>query len=387
MTIKSRNAFVGSDADFEGDAPEPQTVHVLICALDYKGTSNPLTCTLDGNNMQQLCRQCGIQDMQVMYDNQCTKEKVAAKIAEMGQRIQDDDYFVFYYSGHGTSMRDTSGDEEDGEDEALCFVGPSGELAGRFFMTDDEFAELVVDNIPEEAKILILTDCCHSGTIGDLDKEVWEDRQVISITGCTDVQTSGDIGKGGIFTHSMLLAVERLKAADEEEYAVGMLYNATVRQDDTVFHSKQDITINCSRGHSPKDMCWPLIPRGDYKAPLSQAVQTAATGAGTPGAGAMGAMGGMIPGGLGGAAGMAGMAGIAQALGDGDAAQIGQQLLQALAQNPQIAQQCGIPPAMLSHIGDLGPLLGSDGSPEDFLSQIHGVDPGMLNKCAQCSVM
>jgi len=35
MSIKSKNAFVGSDADFEDEAPEPQQVHVLICALDY----------------------------------------------------------------------------------------------------------------------------------------------------------------------------------------------------------------------------------------------------------------------------------------------------------------------------------------------------------------
>jgi len=385
MSIKSKNAFVGSDADFEDEAPEPQQVHVLICALDYKGTDNPLTCTLDGNNMQQLCRQCGIQDVQVMYDNQCTKENVEAKITEMGHRIQDDDYFVFYYSGHGTSMRDTSGDEDDGQDEALCFVGPGGQLAGRYFMTDDEFTEIVTNNIPEDAKILILTDCCHSGTIGDLDKEDWEDRHVISITGCTDVQTSGDIGKGGIFTHSMLLAIERLKNADEEEYSVGMLYNGTVHQDDTVFRSQQDITINTSPGFSPKEMCWPLIPRTDYKAPLSCAVQTAATSAGIPGADALG---GMIPGGLGGAAGMAGMAGLAQqALGGGDASAIGQQLLNMLLSNPQVAEQCGIPPAMLEHIGDLAPLLGGDGSPQDFLSKIQGVDPGILNKCAECSVM
>merc|ERR1719411_2403644 len=113
-----------------------------------------------------------------------------------------------------------------------------------------------------------------------------------------------------------------------------MLYNGTVHQDDTVFHSEQDITINSSQGFSPKDMCWPLIPRGDYKAPLSQAVQTAATSAGIPGGGAIGSM---IPGGLGGAAGMAGMAGIAQAIGGGDVAEIGQQLLEMLEQNPQVA--------------------------------------------------
>lgn len=359
MPIKVTNEFVGSEGEFHHSPPEPNEVHVLICALDYKGTGHDLTCTLDGNNMQQLVRQCGVTDMQVLYDNQCTKEAVAAKIHQIGQRVGDNHYFIFYYSGHGTSMKDSSGDEQDGEDEALCFVGPQGQLAGKYFMTDDEFAETVMDSIHEGANILILTDCCHSGTIGDLEKEIWHGRNVISITGCTDVQTSGDIGKGGIFTHSMLLAIDHLKQTGEEEYCVGMLYNATIHEDDTVFHSKQDITINCVHGISPKNMHWPLIPHGDYKAPLNQAVHSAAASAGIPAASAM--MGG-----------------------DSDA--MAQQILQLLTSNPALLQQFGIPPAMAQHIGGLSSVIGG-GAPQDFLSAIQGVDPGLLSKCGGCSVM
>mmetsp|Transcript_95239 Transcript_95239/g.269059 ORF Transcript_95239/g.269059 Transcript_95239/m.269059 type:complete len:358 (+) Transcript_95239:97-1170(+) len=356
MATRAKNQMVGSEPDFDKGAPSPDQVHVLICALDYKGTGNELTCTLDGNNMQTLCRACGIQDMQVMYDNECTKENVSAKIQEMGQRVGEDDYFIFYYSGHGTSMQDTNGDEADGMDEALCFVGPGGQLAGNYFMSDDEFTDVVTEAISEDARILILTDCCHSGTIGDLDKDAWEGRQVITITGCTDTETSGDIGKGGIFTHSMLLAIDHLQQSGEDEYSVGLLYNATVHEDDEVFHSQQDITLNSSHGIKPKQMAWPLIPQGEYKAPLNQAVSTAATQAGAS----------------------------ATAVDEEEGGPGADAVMQMLLANPALLQQFGLSPAMAQNISGIG-AVAQGGPNQDFLNKIQHAD-GLLGQCGACSV-
>eukprot|EP00933_Yihiella_yeosuensis_P057597 TRINITY_DN5752_c0_g1_i1.p1 TRINITY_DN5752_c0_g1~~TRINITY_DN5752_c0_g1_i1.p1 ORF type:complete len:374 (-),score=110.67 TRINITY_DN5752_c0_g1_i1:152-1273(-) len=268
----SNNAAVQAFNNFTRGA-EDATAHVLICALDYKGTSCELTCTMDGNNMQKLCRECGIQDVEVMYDNECTKENFAAKVREVGQRCSDDDYFVFYYSGHGSSLPDLDGDEVDGKDEALCFVGPNGELSASTFMSDDDFAETVTGAIPEGCRILIMCDCCHSGTIGDFKDECWNGREAISMSGCKDSQTSGDMGKGGIFTHSMLLALEKIQNSDkdDDEMSVGAIYNATLLEDDRVFASEQDIQIRCTPGLKPDGMAWPLVPKGHYRSPLSQA--------------------------------------------------------------------------------------------------------------------
>merc|ERR1719203_2294918 len=148
-------------------------------------------------------------------------------------------------------------------------------------MTDDEFSEAVCEATEDEARILILADCCHSGTIADLNKDIWEDRKVVSITGCLDSETSGDTGRGGIFTHSLLLAVDQLSDAEEDEYSVGLLYNACLENDNKVFQSAQNITIETSRAISPEQMAWPLLPKMDYKAPLSQA--SASTGSGAAG--------------------------------------------------------------------------------------------------------
>jgi len=277
---KKTNRAVASDNLYERAAPGVSgdgEVHMLIMALDYKRTSNPLTCSMDGRNMQALARACGVQDCVAMYDEQCTKENVFRAIEEIGSRCGKDDYFVFYYSGHGTNVEDEDGDEGDGEDEAFCFVDPNGQISANTLMTDDEFSEAVINATEDGVRIVVLTDCCHSGTIADLSKDEWGQREVVSIAGCLDSQTSGDMGRGGIFTHSMLLAIDQLQDAGSQEYSVGMLHNATLENDNRVFNSAQDITIQWSAATKPNKLAWPLIPQGEYKAPLTQAAS--ATGA------------------------------------------------------------------------------------------------------------
>jgi len=268
---KATNEPVNEEKDYDDDDKEGE-VYVLMCALDYKLTSNPLSCSIDGKNMEALLNICGIprENITAMYDEMCTKENVLAALSEVGGKCGPNDFFVFYYSGHGTNLKDVSGDEEDGQDEAFCFVTPDGQINFDSCMSDDDFAEAVTGVVDEEAKVLILTDCCHSGTIADFNKGEWVGRRAVSITGCLDGQTSGDIGKGGIFTHSMMLAIAELQSEGEEDYSVGKLYNHTLDKDNTVFSSQQDITMQCSPGHLPNQMAWPLVPQAPYTAPLGK---------------------------------------------------------------------------------------------------------------------
>jgi len=269
---KITNQMVSADSNYVRTGG---STHLIITALDYKKTKNSLTCTKDGKNMQKLAEACGVGEVQVMYDEQCTKDNVQQLIQMVGSQCRPGDSFIFYYSGHGTSMKDLSGDEADGKDEAFCFVTPSGQITYESCMLDDDFSEIVCSSVPEGVDIVILTDCCHSGTIADLDSACWGGRKAISITGCLDGQTSGDMGKGGIFTHSMLLAIDKLMRKSEDNYSCGLLFNATLKEDERVFHSAQDITIQCTSNVSPDAMAWPLVPKQPYKAPLSQAAEAA----------------------------------------------------------------------------------------------------------------
>jgi len=244
-----------------------EAVHIIIVALDYKKTENPLTCTTDGDNFYSLARACGHTDIQCLYNEDATAENVAALIAKVGATCAKEDYFVFYYSGHGSQVKDQSGDEADGLDECFCFVDKDGQVNMGSVMIDDYFARLIFENVPEKTRTLIITDCCHSGTLADMEKPIWYGREACSISGCLDSQTSGDIGCGGIMTHSLLLAIGQLKSMLMYGYSVADLYNMTLEQNERVFKSAQDVCLHCPPSFTPDRMAWPFIPVGAYEAP------------------------------------------------------------------------------------------------------------------------
>lgn len=257
------------DANNAAPVAEESRVYMVIIALDYEGSGYELTCTQDGDNLRELVTNVGVSasNITVLYNNDGNKEQVMAAIADQGGKCQKGDVFFFYYSGHGANVPDVDGDEADGQDEALCLVTPDGTLDWDAFLTDDDFAVCVTDAVAPGADIIIMTDCCHSGTIGDFENDVWDGHTAISISGCTDAQTSGDTGQGGIETHSLLLAVQEMQDNGTDHYSLAQLYNAIIEKDDSVFDSAQDITINWTDDTSPEDIAWPLIPKTPYTAP------------------------------------------------------------------------------------------------------------------------
>jgi hypothetical protein len=269
-----RNAPVPAEAAYSRHAPihdDIGEVHVLICALDYKRTSNPLTCTIDGNNFAALCEQCNAKTVHKLFDEEATVPAVKEALTTLASKCGPDDYFIFYYSGHGTNLPDQDGDEADHQDEAFCLVDDRGQVSFETCLRDDEFADIVTTCVHTETRVLMISDCCHSGTVADLSKDEWDGYRAISISGCTDKQTSGDTGRGGICTHSLLLAIDKLQQAGDDDYSVGALYNATLREDERVFDSAQDITIQAADAISYNSMAWPLIPPNRYQAPLNRA--------------------------------------------------------------------------------------------------------------------
>lgn len=116
------------------------------------------------------------------------------------------DLVVIHYSGHGSQVRDTNGDEEDGMDEVIC---PS-DYPSHGMLKDDIICYLLA-GFPAYTKVLTIFDSCHSGTITDLPFR-WFDHQlhvenhnrlqakIISISGCMDQQVSLDSSTGGMLT-------------------------------------------------------------------------------------------------------------------------------------------------------------------------------------------
>ena len=95
----------------------------------------------------------------LLLDQAATRAAIDAGLRNLIQSSQPGDVIVLQYSGHGTQVEDLNGDEEDGQDEALC---PVDFAAGALYIDDD--LKEVLATIPDGVNLTCFTDCCHSGS-------------------------------------------------------------------------------------------------------------------------------------------------------------------------------------------------------------------------------
>jgi len=115
-----------------------------------------------------------------------------------------------HYSGHGSQVKDLDGDEKDnldtpGMDDCICPCDFDNYEGSNGFITDDVLKEILVNQIPVGARLRAFFDCCHSGSILDLEYMWKKDEEflktgapekrshdIIMVSGCKDSQTSAD---------------------------------------------------------------------------------------------------------------------------------------------------------------------------------------------------
>jgi hypothetical protein len=115
------------------------------------------------------------------------------------------EYLTVYYSGHGAQVKDTSGDEADGLDEVMVF--------DQGYIRDDDLASVLRSTCRGKCKVVLIADCCRSGTLWDVPEEIAVAEKtfpanILSLSASADSQTSkqtaglGGEGMGmqGLFT-------------------------------------------------------------------------------------------------------------------------------------------------------------------------------------------
>ncbi|MFN9071183.1 MAG: caspase family protein, partial [Cyanobacteriota bacterium] len=95
-----------------------------------------------------------------LLNSQATKAALVAGFQPLSSGANSGDTIAITFSGHGTLAPDTSGDEIDGYDEALC---PYDIHQGNVLL-DDEIHELFGKR-PSGVRLILISDSCHSGTV------------------------------------------------------------------------------------------------------------------------------------------------------------------------------------------------------------------------------
>jgi len=188
----------------------------LLVGLNYEGTDCELGgCENDVLNIKSmLILDFGYKngDIKVLMDKdikiynqkttECKKENtIIRELKYMFKGCKAGDSFYFHYSGHGTSVPDNDGDEEDGMDEAIVLVIENKD----YIIRDDDINEVLM-SLPKGVSVVLVFDCCMSGTICDLQYQYDSNTKtthlvndkvikanVVMLSGCKDSQTSSDV--------------------------------------------------------------------------------------------------------------------------------------------------------------------------------------------------
>lgn len=137
--------------------------HGLFMGINnYPGTENDLSgCVNDAKDLSAFFgKMSQLAQNTVLLDKQVTKKVMCRNIRTTLQACEPGDTAIITFSGHGTWVPDRNGDEPDGREE--CFVPYDHQ---RYLLPDDEVKKYLVRYRQEGSQVLLLTDCCHSGTI------------------------------------------------------------------------------------------------------------------------------------------------------------------------------------------------------------------------------
>ncbi|HRI01823.1 MAG TPA: caspase family protein [Saprospiraceae bacterium] len=199
-------------------------IHIGLNYLDPESYSGwrgwLLGCVKDADAMRELI----LADKCVCLYNEAGSIKNFIDFVSTYSSIMcESDKLFITYSGHGASIKDRSGDEADGKDEAWCFYDG--------LLLDDDVNKILMG---VTGTVIVISDSCHSGTVtrGMKNLSLTTDSKrtkqipryivdkakqyklesntkprnpnIVTLSACQDNQYSYDTDSGGLFTNGIL---------------------------------------------------------------------------------------------------------------------------------------------------------------------------------------
>jgi len=139
--------------------PKGISLHIGLNRVDpvhYAGWKGELVaCETDARDMETIARSQGFLT-QSLFTNRATSTAVLDAVEKAGKELVEDDFFLLTYSGCGGQINDSDKDESDGLDKTWV-------LYDRELVDDELYA--MWSHFRPGVRILVLSDCCHSGTM------------------------------------------------------------------------------------------------------------------------------------------------------------------------------------------------------------------------------
>jgi hypothetical protein len=179
-------ALSGSAAHLESTPDPPngaQRKLALLVGIDhYQAVTGLNGCVNDVERMKGvLVGQFGFRDDDVLIlkNDDATNAGIRRAFQKhLIDQAKTDDVVVFHFSGHGSRMKDVSGDEPDGWDETIVPV--DSRKQGIYDIPDDDLNDLLRKLAAKTKYVTFILDSCHSGSAsrgGVLVRQIKDDER------------------------------------------------------------------------------------------------------------------------------------------------------------------------------------------------------------------
>jgi len=137
----------------------------VLCGLNAYADAPLKGCINDAENLRRLLIETygfRADDIHLLRDAEAVKGRLRQEWQWLTAGARAGDVLVFHFSGHGSNVPDTSGDETgDGRDEITCLADMDFRNPATY-LSDDEWFDWV-QGVNEAARLIVIKDTCHSG--------------------------------------------------------------------------------------------------------------------------------------------------------------------------------------------------------------------------------
>lgn len=199
----------------------------LLIGIDYKNTAYELGgCINDvsamyklltesrmkyfASNIRCMCDDPSSLTINIQNHSVPSKANIIASMKWLINNVKKGDELFFYVSSHGEQFPCLDGTESDNLNEAIRCINDE-------FLFDDEIWQTLISKVPSNVKLTCVFDCCHSGTLADLqycfmyapgtknifsmniEKNKSVSGNIVCFSACYDSDLSGDSSFDGKF--------------------------------------------------------------------------------------------------------------------------------------------------------------------------------------------
>jgi hypothetical protein len=128
-------------------------------------------CVNDVELVRDTIKAFGVpnEDIHALVNRRATKANIINRIELVVGNAEPGDVLVFYYSGHGSQVRDRNGDElSDALDEVICPYDMDWD--SETYILDDDL-DAILAHVPRDVVVEVFVDCCFWGAT-PIEREV-----------------------------------------------------------------------------------------------------------------------------------------------------------------------------------------------------------------------